>query len=301
MILSLLFIKSSFSENKVYIVLKVNEHILTNLDIERESKYLMALNPNLAQLPNNKILEISKESLINEIIKKKEIEKIFSLEEKNLYVDDYLKNIYKKLNFNNKEDFENYLINSANYTLSEVKGKIKIEIMWNELIYLKYFDQVKVNKKKLIKKIENLDQANFKEYLLSEISFKKIKDQDIDQLINKIYLSISDIGFNNTATIFSISESAKLGGKIGWIKENNLSKLVSNKLKNLNEGQHTKVIQIGNNFLILKVEEIRQKKITINKQEELNKMIKFETNKQLNQFSKIFFDKSKINYSINEK
>lgn len=296
-----LLINNSFSKNNVFIVLKVNEQILTNYDIERESKYLKALNPKLSQLPKEKILEISKESLTNEIIKKKEIEKIFNLNEKNPYVDDYLANIYKRLNFGNEKDFENYLINSANYTLDEVKKKIKIEIMWNELIYLRYGEQVKINKERMLKKIENLDQGILKEYLLSEISFKKVKNQNIDELIKKINLSILDVGFNNTATIYSISESAKLGGKIGWIKENNLSQSVYDKIKNLKEGQHTRVIQIGNNFLILKVEEIRQKEVSINKEEELNKMIKFETNKQLNQFSKIFFDKSKINYSINEK
>ena len=296
-----LLINNSFSKNNVFIVLKVNEQILTNYDIERESKYLKALNPKLSQLPNEKILEISKESLTNEIIKKKEIEKIFNLNEKNPYVDDYLANIYKRLNFGNEKDFENYLINSANYTLDEVKKKIKIEIMGNELIYLRYGEQVKINKERMLKKIENLDQGILKEYLLSEISFKKVKNQNIDELIKKINLSILDVGFNNTATIYSISESAKLGGKIGWINENNLSQSVYDKIKNLKEGQHTRVIQIGNNFLILKVEEIRQKEVSINKEEELNKMIKFETNKQLNQFSKIFFDKSKINYSINEK
>ena len=71
--------------------------------------------------------------------------------------------------------------------------------------------------------------------------------------------------------------------------------------KDLKENEVTDIIQIGNNYLLLKVNEIRQKNIPINKEEELEKMIKFETNKQLNQFSKIFFDKAKINYSINDK
>ena len=301
LIISFLIINNSFSKTNVYIVLKLNEEILTNFDLKKESDYLKALNPSLTQLPIKKILELSKESLIMEIIKKKEIEKIFSLDKTNPFVDDYLKSIYKKLNFDNEKDFEYYLNNSANYSLDKVKQKIKIELMWNELIYLKYNKQVKINKNEMLEKIDNLKQEKLKDYQLSEIVFKRIKDQSINDQIDKINLSISNIGFNNTANIYSITDSAKLGGKIGWVEENNLSKSISNKIKNLQEGQYTEAIKIGNNYLILKVEKIRQRNISINKEEELNNMIKFETNKQLNQFSKIFFDKSKINYSINEK
>ena len=122
----------------------------------------------------------------------------------------------------------------------------------------------------------------------------------MDYLINKIKSSISEIGFNNTANIYSISESAKLGGKIGWVKENNLSEKIYKNIIKLQEGEFTKVIQIGNNYLILKIEKIKTSKVSVNKKDELEKMIKFETNKQLNQFARIYFNKAKLNYSINE-
>ena len=69
----------------------------------------------------------------------------------------------------------------------------------------------------------------------------------------------------------------------------------------IKEGEYTDTIQIGNNYLLLKIDQIKINKIKINKQQELQKLIQFETNKQLNQFSRIYFNKSKINYSINEK
>ena len=119
-------------------------------------------------------------------------------------------------------------------------------------------------------------------------------------MINQIKLSIDDIGFNNTANIYSISESSKFGGKIGWVNENSLSDLVSEKLNNINEGEFTEVIKVGNNYLILKIDKIKKTKLKIDKQKELEKLIQIEQNKQLNQFSRIYFDKSKINYSINE-
>ena len=215
-------------------------------------------------------------------------------------INDYIKSFYTKLNFSNETDFKNYLNNSSSYSFKEVREKIKMEMMWNELIFLKYSDQVNINKKPL-KKIDNLKNQVRNEYKLSEIVFQKDKNLTLDQSIKKVQSSIIEIGFDNTANIYSISESSKLGGNIGWISENNLSEKIYNKIKNLNQNETSDIIQIGNNYLILKINQIRQINIPVDRDEELKRMIKFETNKQLNQFSKIFFDKTKINYSINEK
>ena len=302
LILLILSFSNTFavSNNDVYIFATVNDKIITNFDIKREINYLKILNPNLSKLEEEKILELSKNSLINELIKKSELEKFFDLDKENPFADEYLKNLYQKLNFTNEKVFENALIKSNNYSINQVKKKLRIEILWNELIYKKYGNQVKIDKNILIKKVESFKNKTLNEYLLSEIIFKKSKDENIDNLINDIKLSIQEIGFDNAANIYSISDSSKIGGNIGWIKENNLSDVVYENLKNMNKGEYTDVIQLGNNYLILKINEIRTEKILINKEEELNKMIKFETNKQLNQFSKIYFDKTKINYNINE-
>ena len=302
LILLILSFSNTFavSNNDVYIFATVNDKIITNFDIKREINYLKILNPSLSKLEEEKILELSKNSLINELIKKSELEKFFDLDKENPFADEYLKNLYLKLNFTNEKVFENALIKSNNYSINQVKKKLRIEILWNELIYKKYGNQVKIDKNILIKKVESFKNKTLNEYLLSEIIFKKSKDENIDNLINDIKLSIQEIGFDNAANIYSISDSSKMGGNIGWIKENNLSDVVYANLKNMNKGEYTDVIQLGNNYLILKINEIRTEKILINKEEELNKMIKFETNKQLNQFSKIYFDKTKINYNINE-
>tara|TARA_Y100000287_G_C14178273_1_gene333519 strand:- start:348 stop:1112 length:765 start_codon:yes stop_codon:yes gene_type:complete len=251
-------------------------------------------------LDESKKNKIAKNSLINEIIKKKEIVKIFNFEDENLFVEQYLKDLYMKLDINNERDFEKMLSKYENYSLNEIKKKIKIEILWNELIYSKYVSQIKIDKDLLEKKMNNLVNKTRKEYLLSEIIFMKPNDENFDKFVKKIVSSIFEIGFNNTANIYSIAESSKLGGKLGWIDENNLSQLISEELNKIGEGEITNVINIRNNFMILKIEKIRLKEISINKQSELNRMIKYETNKQLNQFSRIYFEKSKINYTINE-
>ena len=219
-----------------------------------------------------------------------------------MFVKEYLTNLYSSLNYENETDFQNALSSiKGNYSLDEVKEKLKIEILWNELIYVRYNKQIKIDKNLFLEKINNLENQNTKEYLLSEIVFERKKDTNLDFQVNQINSSINEIGFNNSANIYSISQTSKLGGKVGWVNENSLSEIIANKLSKLNEKQISEMIQIGNNYLILKIEKIRLKKNLVNKEKELDTMIKFETNKQLNQFSRIFFDKSKINYSINEK
>ena len=293
-------INTSYSNSNVYIVAKIDNEIITNHDIIRESEYLKILNPSLSQLEDTKITQLAKQSLIKEIIKKKEISKFINLKKDNMFVDDYLKNLFSKLNYKNINEFENELKIKKNYTIKQIKEKIKIELFWNELIYKKYFKLVKINKKKLIKRVENLTNKNQKEFLLSEIVFKKKKDIPLEIFIEEINLSIKEVGFNNTANIYSISESSKIGGKLGWVNENSLSNLILKNINNLNEGDYSKAFNIGNNYMILKVDQIKLNKVIIDKEKELNKLIKFETNKQLNQFSRVYFEKSKMNYSLYE-
>jgi len=293
-------ISISVSNTGFYIVATVNNEIITNHDVKKESEYLKILNPNLDQIENAKIINLAKESLINEIIKKEEIIKYLDFEKENAFISDYLKNFYSKLNFSNEKDFEDVLKKKKNYSLKEVKEKIKIELLWNELIYMRYGNQVKIDKNQLLKKINNFKNKTQKDFMLSEIVFQKKKDENLEKLGSQINSSINEIGFSNTANIYSISQSSKIGGKLGWVNENNLSEILLKKLTSLNIGDHTGIIQIGNNYLILKIDEIRLNEIKINKEKELEKMIKFETNKQLNQYSRIYFDRSRINYSINE-
>ena len=299
--ISILLINKIYAKNDIFIYATIDQDIITNFDIKKETEYLKILNPDLSKLNKEKIFQISKNSLIKEIIKKNEIKKFFDLEKENPFVKDYLKDLYLSLNFKDENEFSKYLENYSNYSINEIKGKLKIEIMWNELIYSRYYNQVKINKDEFIKKIDSLPNKPVNEYLLSEIVFKKEKDQNLKDQVDIISKSIEDVGFENAANIYSLSESSKLGGKIGWVSENNLSQKILEKLINLKKNEITEIIQLGNNYLILKINKIRKKNISINKDEELEKMIRFETNKQLNQFSKIYFDKSKINYSINEK
>ena len=300
LVTNMLYNKNLYA-SKISIVANVDGEIITNYDVTKEAEYLKILNPNLDQLDKNQLLNLAKKSLINEIIKKREIEKYLVTDNENIFTEEQLKNLYLKLDFKNIQEFEEYLNLKGDISLKEVKNKIEVELFWNELIYLKYKNQVKIDKDSIAKKIDELDSDIQNEYFLSEINFTKKKNQSIEELIKEIKLSINEIGFNNTANIYSTSSSSNLGGKLGWINENRLSKPILRELKLINVGNYTNVLKIGNDYLILKIDQIRQNKMKINKEDKINDLIKAKTNQQLNQFSKIYFDKSIINYTIDEK
>jgi len=298
-LLLIISFKSSTAEN-FYIVYKVNNEIITNSDIEKEYRYLVSLNNQLKNLEKQKIIELSKESALREKIKKIELIKYFDLKTINIDIDNYLENFYRNLNINNKKEFEEYL-QSNKISLNYVQKKIEIEILWNQLIYDRYIGQINIDRNQLKEKVKKLiSTKKQKKYSLSEILFDKENNSNFEKKLENINQSISEIGFKNTANIYSISDSSKFGGKIGWIEEQKLSTKILEQLKALEVGQYTSPVQVGSSFLILKIEEIKYENAIINEDEELNKMIQFETSKQLDQFSKIFYEKIKINSFINE-
>jgi len=292
------YLTNSFSN--INVVLKIENEILTNHDIQKETGYLKTLNPNLKQLDDNQILKLSKESLINEIIKKKEVNKFLKIANKEKLIEQYLNDLILKINLKDIEDLRQQLVLNNSYSIDEIKKKIEIDLMWNELIVLKYKNQVYVDREKILKQINTMMNTTVKELLLYEIVFVKKENITIQEYIDKIRLSINEIGFENSANIFSIADSSKFGGKIGWVNKSGLSDKILEKLTNKNVGDITEPIQIGNAYLILKIEDIKDKKILLDKEKELQRLSNVEINEQLNKFSKIYFNKSKKNYRISE-
>ena len=223
------------------------------------------------------------------------------MDSENPFLDEYLKNLITKLGYKTIKDFNNVLLESETYSLEDVRYKIKIELFWNELIFDKYNDQVSINREKLIEKINSMKNKEKKEFFLSEIVFKKKIDETIEQSIAKIRKSIDEIGFNNSANIYSISESSKYGGKIGWVNEDSLSKKIYENIINLENNEYSNVMNLNNNLVILKVEDHRIVKNTVDKKKELERLIQIEKNNKLVKFSRIYFNKVKIQYQINEK
>ena len=280
--------------------MKINNEIITTYDIEQEKNYLLALNPNLREIDEIQLIKIAKKSITKEIIKKIEILKYRELKLENPQIDNVLNNLIQNLNFSNENEFENYL-KTFSISLKDIKKKIEIENEWKNMIYSKYQNSVNINKEELILKINKFNKDKFTfEYNLSEIIFTVKNNENYEDKLQKIENSINVNGFDNTANLFSISDSSKVGGKIGWVAKENLSFQINKKLDNLKMDEYSYPIEIGSNFLILKINKTRKQPKEIDKKAELNKMVFIETTKQLEKFSNIFYNKVKLNTKISE-
>ena len=296
----LFFNQNLFSlENKI--ILRIDNIIITSLDIKNEKRYLSALNPNIKNLNEETIYELSKNSLIRENIKKLEIfknTKKIELDEE--YLNKIIESRYRSLGLSTLKEFKKYL-NENNIKIETVNKKITIEAVWNQLIYKKFFIKVKIDKNNLKKEILlNKTKSVAKEFLLNEIIFNVENEPNLEKKYKKIQKSIDEIGFENTASIYSISDTAKIGGKLGWIEENVLNSKIKNKILKLKPKEYTQPISLPGGFLIIQLKKIKEIQKKINIEQELVKKINSETNKQLNQFSNIFFNKVKKEININE-
>ena len=299
--LLILFKFSNLYSGEVYIELKIENEIITNFDIEKEEKYLLALNNNLTQIPKKQLYELSKNSIVNEKIKKKELLIYFDLEKAEMIMKDVIKNFYIKVGFENETQFSNYL-KQYEISIDYVKEKLKIETLWNQLIYNKFNNQISVDNNKLKIKMNNelKNKSKIKEFNLSEILFDLKQGEKYKKKYKLILESINKSGFENTSNLYSISDSSKFGGKIGWLKKTQLSKNIIEKLDKIKSGEITEPIQTSNGYLILKINTIREIKKKIDLDEELKNLIEIEKNRQLNEFSQTYFNRVKKNIILSD-
>lgn len=290
-----------YAKESTFIVIKINNKIITNIDLINEENYLIALNNELQRLKKSELKKIAKESLIREKIKEDEIDK-YSLEVDREYVNQIILNFLSQLNLETEQQFNEYLKN-FNLTNGDIRNKIGIETRWNSLIYQKFNKQISIDRKKIEDKVKknNQDKKIQKKYLLSEIVFEMNSGQSVDEKYKIIENEIKNLGFKNTANKFSISDTAKFGGKIGWVEEKSLSKKIYEKIKNLNTNEYSNIIRLENNYILLKVDKIKITETKIDKEREFQNLLQIERNKKLNKYSLIYFNKTKSNYIINEK
>tara|TARA_B100000768_G_scaffold38209_1_gene36914 strand:- start:2611 stop:3546 length:936 start_codon:yes stop_codon:yes gene_type:complete len=286
------------SQENVSILFKINNKIVTNIDIKNESKYLLALNPQLKNIGEKQRMYIAEQSIIKEMIKENELLKYYNLNQDDELLDRIIKDFYTKLGINNKESFENYL-KDFDLTTTDIKKKIEIETMWNRLVYDKFENVIQINEERLKEKIRSQkNSTNKKSLLLSEIVFEENSNENLDKMIKKIYKSIDEIGFENTANIYSVAESSKFGGKIGWVEEQNLSVDLMKELNRIKVNQISRPINNGTFLVILKINDIKNLVIKKDLDKELKKLILFEEDRQLANYSKIYYNKLKINSLI---
>lgn len=288
------------AENNVKIIYNIGDTMITNIDIKNQYRFLLLIDKNFSKLDEKQGLEIAKQESINDKIKTNELKKTFDLDKNYDLIDDIINQHFKKNNINSNKEIKKHL-KDYNLEYEYLQKKFQIDQLWRELIVLKFSKKINIDEEKIKKRISKRKLTEKKSFLLSEILFE-LKDSEIlEQRFEEIKKSISEKGFDVSASLFSISESSKSGGKIGWIDENQFSEKILKNINILKINDITKPIKVSSGFLIIKLEDVKKVKQAKNLKAELNKIILFEKNRQYNEFSNIFFEKLKINTFINER
>jgi len=286
--------------SEVFIVAKVNQEIITNIDLNFEKRYLVSLNPNLKKLDQKKITEYAKNSLINEKIKKIEIEKRFKIIPNETILAKVIGDIYSSIGISSLTEFENYLLQNK-VDIKRVKEKISIEIAWNDLIVKTFSNEIEIDQNAISKELEKFDEKEVNNLLLSEIIFTINDKNELESKYESIKKSINEIGFEETARIYSLSDSKKSGGSLGWIYKNQLSKEIKDELSNIKIGEFTKPIITSGGFLILKLNNIKTENVKIDKNTQLKKMMEFEKERQFTRFSTLYYKRIYNDAEIDER
>jgi len=301
-IINIIFLLSFHASNLIAyenkIIVKVNNEIVTSIDIENEINYLKMLNPQVNNLDKNKLINIAKNSLIRERIKiitlLNVVEEIKVQDE---YLNEIIKSSYEKLGLNTLDQYKKYLENNQ-LKIEYIKNKISVEAIWNELIYKKFNSKVVINKDKIINEVK--DNSDIK-MLLSEIVFQVKNKNDLEKKYNQIKNDIQSEGFENAALIHSISNSASSGGKIGWINKNSLNEIFNDALLDLKIGEYSRPILTQAGFVIIRINDIKKDKSNEQSiEKKVDTLIRIKTNQQLNQFSNMYLNKIKKDLVINE-
>ena len=287
---------SNSIENKIEF--KVNNEIITSIDIIKELGFLTALNPKILELTKDQIFEISKNSIIKEKIKIIEILKFKKkIEIEKNYLSQLVRQSYLKINLNSENEFLEYLSN-YNLEFKDFKKKITIEAMWNQLIYSKFKSKIDIDTNKIKNNIINGKNNKVTSFNLSEIIFNIEQNQVMEKRFKKIKDDIDLNGFENAALIHSISATSNKGGELGWVNQNSINQKLKEKIEKLNIGEFTKPIVVPGGFLIIMLNDIKEVDKEINLEEEIKKQIVIKTNQQLNQFSNIYYNKIKKDIKI---
>ena len=296
----LIFFNFKIANSEVFIKAKINDQIITNIDVKDEKNYLLALNPRLKNLSNEEINRYALDSLINEKIKKIEIEKRFEILVNNKMINKIISDLYLGIGLADIKEFERHLKN-FDIDMDLVKNKISVEIAWNDFIFNNYNKAILIDEDKIRVKIKELSKKNLVENIfLSEIIFTVKEGENLNNKLNQIKNSINDIGFEETAKIYSVSESRKNGGKIGWVFKSQLSNKILNEIEKIDIGELTDPITTPGGFILLTINEKKNELIQIDENEQFKKAVKFEKNRQLTMYSTLQYKRAYNKTLINE-
>lgn len=287
----LFFFNLSFVEAiETKIIAMVNNEPITTYELKNKIiTNLILSNQNINQEIIDKSKNAAMNSLINIKLKKNEIKK-YKIEARQTNIDSYLKRIAS----NDIESFkEKFINNSIDYQI--FLNEIKTELAWQELIYSKYNDKVKIEDNMIKNELDELlkEENNHNEYKLSEIEIEITKENKQNK-INQVLDEIKTFGFAETARKLSVSSTAIDSGNLGWVNEKSLSKEINEILIKMKINEISQPLTKLNIVSFFKITDKRSYKIDNKNIDELKKsLINRKTNELFKLYSNNYLSKIK--------
>jgi len=289
-----------FADISNKIVLTVGNLPITLYDLKQEVKLLSILNP--GKLENESVEDLQNlgiESLTIKKIKEQEIKKEqLDNTENEEFVEYEISRILESLNMD-KQTLERVLAKNQ-LEIDDLKNHILIQIKWNRLVYAIYQNKIKIDEESVNRKVEeySMKKNSYYEYLLSEIIVPVSDSQNPNEVYQKIKGRLLSEKFENVAREISISQTRDAGGKVGWVNEKTMAEIVIKKIKDLNVGEITSPLLIPEGIMIIKLNNKREIKNEINKDQLKRQIILNERDKILTTYSKMYLNKLKSNTMI---
>ena len=293
------FVEKAKAEINDSLFMIVGDRAVTQSDVVNEIKILLILNnESYTDEIRDKLQQIAVNSIIKRTIKEIEVKKnnYFAYNEKDL------NNELLRLanNINVDIDTLKNICASNELDFALIVNNIKVDLMWNSIIFQLYKDKLTINKDEIDESLKlKQNKKEVFEYLISEILIANPVG-DINAETKKIELKekIENEGFETVARNLSISESALKGGDLGWVNENSIAKKVKPSIINTSLGGLSEPVVLTDGILFFKVRDKRkvEKKLTL--EEEKNELVNLEKVKILKMHSLTHYDKLKRTISI---
>ena len=272
-----------FSETNNSIIITVGNQPITRLDLIKEIKFISVLsNTNVDESNKERIRDLAVQTLVKRAIKKNEVERLKITQYNAKDIDRQISNIAKNLGLD--EEGLKILMKEKNLRYDDIVKNFEIDLKWNTAIFKLYKNKISLNTLEIEDKINSeLKKTKLnKSLLLSEIQVN-LSSEGLELTTNKVLSKIEEVGFENAARDLGVSESAKNGGNIGWIKENELSKKIYENIKNLKNGEVSKPMSVDG--IVIFIKKIDEKSNSPDLEAIKKKIVNQEKMKKLDMFS----------------
>jgi len=272
------------------LLFSVGNKAITKSDIVNEVKIILILNnKSYSDEIRDQLRHTAIQSIIKRSIKKIEVEKNDFLNFNQKDFNHEVEVLAKKINVD-VETLKN-ICASNGLDFSLVEDQIKVELLWNSLIFHLYRDRLTINVDEIDEQLQIYQtKKEVVNYLISEIIINPVEKNEMNSKIKELKNKIANEGFDKVAMNSSISETAIKGGDLGWVNENSISKKFRTKIINTPIGELSEPILLPEGILIFKV---RDKKIleTKNVEEVKKQLLNYEKTKMLNMYALTHYDK----------